>query len=236
MYFLETTPLLCEGSNLVLDAGCAKYIPMERQFDTTNLLSLIYPRLGIFDFSVSVTNQFGCSSIDEITIEVESCRSITDIEGNEPVFYPNPFKDVLVHSNVNMRRVREIEVYDALGRRMKILNKTNFSLEFQHTSGLYFIKIGETVKVISCYFELICLKIHNKKSRPKKSRILSTLYISTYILPNSPFTVAEINPPSAFPFSLPITAPITFPISEGPLAPSVEIVSWTVLITSSSLI
>ena len=78
---------------------------------------------------------------------MESCSSITDIEGNELVFYPNPFKDVL-YSNVNIEE-HEIEVYDALGRRMKILNKTNFSLEFQHTSGLYFIKIGETVKVIS---------------------------------------------------------------------------------------
>ena len=55
----------------------------------------------MFDFSVSVTNQFGCSSIDEITIEVENCSSITDIEGNELVFYPNPFKDVL-YSNVNL--------------------------------------------------------------------------------------------------------------------------------------
>ena len=76
-----------------------------------------------------------------------SCASITDIEVNELVFYPNPFNDV-VYSNVNLEEY-EVEVYDALGRRMKILNKTNFSLEFQHKSGLYFIKIGDTLRVIA---------------------------------------------------------------------------------------
>ena len=144
--FLGNDTLICEGSNLTLDAGLQNTY-LWNDNSTQQTYSPDLTSLGIFDFSVSVTNQFGCSSIDEITIEVESCASITDIEGNEPDFYPNPFKDV-VHSNVNLNEYN-IEVYDVLGKRMKILNKTNFSLEFQHTTGLYFIKIGETVKVIT---------------------------------------------------------------------------------------
>jgi hypothetical protein len=144
--FLGNDTLVCEGSNLTLDAGLQNAY-LWNDNSTQQTYSPDLTSLGIFDFSVSVTNQFGCSSIDEITIEVESCTSITDIEGDEPNFYPNPFKNV-VHSNVNLKEYN-IEVYDALGKRMKILNKTNFSLEFQHTTGLYFIKIGETVKVIT---------------------------------------------------------------------------------------
>ena len=64
-----------------------------------------------------------------------------------------------------------------------------------------------------------------KNPVPNGNGILRQLFMSIYILPNSPFTVEDIRPPSALPLSLPITAPITFPISEGPLAPSVEIVS-----------
>jgi glycerophosphoryl diester phosphodiesterase len=144
--FLGNDTLVCEGSNLILDAGAqSTYLWNDNSNQQTYSPDL--STLGIFDFSVSVTNQFGCYSIDEITIEVESCSSIKDIEGIEFVFYPNPFKDV-VYSNVSLEEY-EVEIYDALGRRMKILNKTNFSLEFQHTSGLYFIKIGETVKVIA---------------------------------------------------------------------------------------
>jgi hypothetical protein len=144
--FLGNDTLVCEGSNLILDAGAqSTYLWNDNSNQQTYSPDL--STLGIFDFSVSVTNQFGCYSIDEITIEVESCSSIKDIEGIEFVFYPNPFKDV-VYSNVSLEEY-EVEIYDALGRRMKILNKTNFSLEFQHTSGLYFVKIGETVKVIA---------------------------------------------------------------------------------------
>jgi glycerophosphoryl diester phosphodiesterase len=144
--FLGNDTLVCEGSNLSLDAGVqSTYLWSDNSTQQTYSPDLSI--LGMFDFSVSVTNQFGCSSIDEITIEVGSCASITDIEVNELVFYPNPFNDV-VYSNVNLEEY-EVEVYDALGRRMKILNKTNFSLEFQHKSGLYFIKIGDTLRVIA---------------------------------------------------------------------------------------
>ena len=69
------------------------------------------------------------------------------------------------------------------------------------------------------------LKKCKKNPVPNRDGILRQLFMSIYILPNSPFTVEDIRPPSALPLSLPITAPITFPISEGPLAPSVEIVS-----------
>jgi glycerophosphoryl diester phosphodiesterase len=144
--FLGNDTLVCEGSNLILEAGVqSAYLWNDNSTQQTYSPDL--STLGIFDFSVSVTNQFGCSSIDEITIEVESCASITDIEEIEFVFYPNPFQDI-VYSNVNLEEY-EVEIHDALGRQMKVLNKTNFSLEFQHTSGLYFITIGETVKVIA---------------------------------------------------------------------------------------
>ena len=144
--FIGNDTLVCEGSNLTLDAGVQNTY-LWNDNSTQQTYSPDLSTSGIFDFSVSVTNQFGCSSIDEIIIEVESCTSIKDIEANEPILYPNPFKDV-VHSNVNLKEY-EIEIYDALGRKMKILNKSNFSLEFQHTNGIYFIKIGETVKVVA---------------------------------------------------------------------------------------
>ena len=77
--FIGNDTLVCEGSNLILDAGVQNAY-LWNDNSTQQTYSLIYTSLGIFDFSVSVTNQFGCSSIDEIIIEVESCTSITDIE------------------------------------------------------------------------------------------------------------------------------------------------------------
>jgi hypothetical protein len=133
--FLGNDTLVCEGSNLILDAGVqSSYLWNDNSTQQTYSPDL--STVGVFDFSVSVTNQFGCSSIDNITIEVESCGGITDLDGNELIFYPNPFRDV-VYSNVNLEDY-EIEIYDAMGRRISDFELKGNSILLRNETGLYY--------------------------------------------------------------------------------------------------
>jgi glycerophosphoryl diester phosphodiesterase len=133
--FLGNDTLFCAGSNLILDAGIQSgYLWNDNSTQQTYSPDL--SSVGIFDFSVSVTNQFGCSSSDGINIEVEGCLSIIGLEDNELVFYPNPFKDV-VYSNVNLEEY-DIEIYDALGRRMSNFEVKGNSILFENESGLFY--------------------------------------------------------------------------------------------------
>ena len=136
--FLGNDTLVCEGSNLILDAGIhSSYLWNDNSTQQTYSPDL--SAVGVFDYSVSVTNQFGCSSIDNITIEVESCGGITDLDGNELIFYPNPFRDV-VHSNVNLEEY-EIEIFDLIGRKLSNYKIVANSIVYNGPSGLLRIRI-----------------------------------------------------------------------------------------------
>ncbi len=95
---------------------------------------------GQYAYSVTVTNNFGCTASDEINIEVQDCASVEDLSLEDIIFYPNPFRDV-VYSNENLKDYK-IEVFDVLGRRIHFSRNDIYSLSIQNeTEGFVFIRI-----------------------------------------------------------------------------------------------
>ena len=110
---LGNDTLICSGADLVLDAGIqSTYLWSDNS--TTQTLTPDLSTEGNFTFSVSVENQFGCTSEDDINIEVQDCSELSILNSDDIVFYPNPFRDV-VYSNVNLEEY-EIEIYDLSGK------------------------------------------------------------------------------------------------------------------------
>ena len=121
--------LICAGNTLILDAGQQdSYLWNDNS--TSSTLSPDLSVSGQYAYSVTVTNNFGCTAYDEINIEVQDCASFEDVAMEDIVFYPNPFRDV-VYSNVNLEEY-EIEVYDVNGKEIPFrLDDEKFTLDLK---------------------------------------------------------------------------------------------------------
>ena len=85
-----------------------------------------------------MSNQYACASEDDINIEVQDCAELSEMNADDIIFYPNPFRDV-VYSNVNLEDY-EIEVYDVFGRRIEITQLNNHAFRLDGKSTVYYIK------------------------------------------------------------------------------------------------
>ena len=113
--FLGSDTLICAGNSFILDAGQHdSYLWNDNS--TSSTLSPDLSVSGQYAYSVTVTNNFGCTAYDEINIEVQDCASFEDVAMEDIIFYPNPFRDV-VYSNVNLEDY-EIEIFDINGRQI----------------------------------------------------------------------------------------------------------------------
>ena len=111
--FLGSDTLICAGNSLILDAGQHdSYLWSDNS--TSSTLSPDFSVSGQYAYSVTVTNNFGCTASDEINIEAQDCASVEDVSLEDIIFYPNPFREV-IYSNINLEDY-EIEVYDINGK------------------------------------------------------------------------------------------------------------------------
>lgn len=123
---------------MILDAGIHEtYLWGDNS--TTQTLTPDLSTVGIYNYSVSVSNQYACASQDDINIEVQDCAELSILDTEDIIFYPNPFRDV-VYSNVNLEDY-EIEVYDAQGR-----NIHNYRID-KNQLFLYGLKEIITIKI-----------------------------------------------------------------------------------------
>ena len=97
--------------------------------------------IGSYNFDVTVENQFGCTSEDDINIEVDDCAELSILNADDIIFYPNPFKDV-VYSNVNLEEY-DIEIYDIIGRKLSDYRIITNSIVYKGPSGLLRIRIKD---------------------------------------------------------------------------------------------
>ena len=135
--FLGADTTVCSGSSVILDAGIQdSYLWSDNS--TAQNLTPDLTSVGIYNYYVSVSNQYACASQDDINIEVQDCAELSILNSNEIVFYPNPFRDV-VYSNVNLEDY-EIEVFDAFGRRKEITQLNNHAFRLDGKSTVYYIK------------------------------------------------------------------------------------------------
>ena len=82
---LGNDTLICSGADIILNAGAQEsYLWSDNS--TAQTLVPDFSTVGSFTFSVSVENQFGCSSEDDINIEVQDCAlsvSYTHLRAHE---------------------------------------------------------------------------------------------------------------------------------------------------------
>lgn len=143
---LGNDTLICSGENLVLDAGVqSSYLWSDNS--TAQTLEPDFSSVGSFTFSVSVENQFGCSSEDDVNIEVQDCAELSILNNSDDIiFYPNPFRDV-VYSNVNLEDY-EIEVFDNQGRKLYPERIDHNLIELKGSSGFLLLVIKHIDKTI----------------------------------------------------------------------------------------
>jgi len=135
--FLGADTIVCSSSSVILDAGIHDtYLWSDNS--TTQTLTPDLSAVGIYNYSVSVSNQYACASEDDINIEVQDCAELSEMNADDIIFYPNPFRDV-VYSNVNLEDY-EIAVYDAFGRRKEITQLNNHAFRLDGKSTVYYIK------------------------------------------------------------------------------------------------
>lgn len=72
---------------------------------------------GEHTFIVSVTNAEGCIGLDAVTVFVENCTSVNNIEYLEPEIYPNPSQSYVYVDHPGGQPV-EITVFTATGQRI----------------------------------------------------------------------------------------------------------------------
>jgi hypothetical protein len=144
---LGNDTLICSGADIILNAGAQEsYLWSDNS--TAQTLSPDLFTVGSFSFSVSVENQFGCISEDDINIEVQDCALLSELNTEEIIFYPNPFRDV-VYSNVNLEDY-EIAIYDVLGRTVNFHLINQHSLRIDSNTAICFIKLNDlTMPILS---------------------------------------------------------------------------------------
>ncbi|MBT5439072.1 MAG: hypothetical protein HOK92_07710, partial [Flavobacteriales bacterium] len=137
---LGNDTLICSAADLVLDAGVQNsYLWSDNS--TQQTLAPDFSTVGSFTFSVSVENQFGCTSEDDINIEVQDCAELSILNSEDIIFYPNPFRDV-VYANVNLEDY-EIEVFDLSGRKIEVSIIDDFCFRIIGKSSYYFIQFNQ---------------------------------------------------------------------------------------------
>lgn len=143
--FLGADTIVCYGSSVILDAGVQdSYLWNDNS--TTQTLTPDLSAVGIYNYSVSVSNQYACASQDDINIEVQDCAELSILNSEEIIFYPNPFRDV-VYSNVNLEEY-EIEVCDVMGRRISDYEVIGNSMLLRNEIGLFYALIKTQNKII----------------------------------------------------------------------------------------
>ncbi|MGB1242992.1 MAG: T9SS type A sorting domain-containing protein [Chitinophagales bacterium] len=140
--------ILEEGQTIVLNAGNAEATFLWSTGETTQMINVF--STGIY--TVTVTNQEGCSASDSILIQEEVEVEIGDIEGLEVWnLYPNPFHNQLtLNLDLNKNTNLEIQVLDVSGREILRQNHSlqngNHQLHFntsQWVSGVYWVLLKD---------------------------------------------------------------------------------------------
>lgn len=103
-----------------------------------NLSELNYNNQSIYVAFVLITNDGFKIALDDVEVSIEDPVSITEIDNNNFVIYPNPFENNLdLKSNT---KIKAIKIYDISGKLVSLQNPKNSSLNLVDLhSGVYFL-------------------------------------------------------------------------------------------------
>jgi len=147
---LNDTTLLCEGSNVMLDAGNAGASFNWSTGETSQLIDV--STSGIYTVTVSALE--GCGSIiDSTFVKAEPCLGVTELFSEQIDIYPNPLTDKL---NIRLKTVgsnlSKVTLYSKHGKLMldrSVNSDTEITLDMSHLArGIYFLELqSETGQV-----------------------------------------------------------------------------------------
>ena len=102
-------------------------------------------------YTVTGTDENGCIDTDVVTVNVESCIGINEINVATLIVYPNPSTGMFTISSENLNDFKTIQVQDNLGRVVYNSNTISDSINLSElANGKYhLILIGQTKIVTS---------------------------------------------------------------------------------------
>ncbi len=153
---LGTDDTMCINHIKTLDAGpgLSSYLWSTGASTQTIMLDGSLLGAGTFNFSVAVTNQFGCGNADTIIIVVDPCIGIgSDYNESDFLIFPNPASDyiniksnipggytvTILNSNGKIILIKHISNPDPVTERIEIKNLAH---------GLYFVYVTSTVGTV----------------------------------------------------------------------------------------
>jgi hypothetical protein len=151
---------VCANEMILLDAGTpdATYLWSTGETTQTIMADTTGIGIGLAEFWVIVTDQFGCSNSDSISIEFKDCTGIFDLADKWSInIYPNPNSGLF---DVRLQSIRKqtvnLSVVNSLGKEVfrndqVIVNgSTSVNVDLQHLSdGVYLLRMnGDGVNIV----------------------------------------------------------------------------------------
>jgi len=137
----ESIPLVCTG------AGTFSWSP-STGLNNTNSANVIATPTATITYSVTVTDQNGCTGTDTFTLTVDACVGIEEnaSQSNSLIVYPNP-GDGVFQVEWKQGGAARIDVYDVRGRLLRSEQRANIASVFTldlgtFENGIYLLRVS----------------------------------------------------------------------------------------------
>lgn len=151
--YLGNDTSICHNDTLLLTPGnYQQYVWSDGQTSSSIIIDANNMNLGTFPYSVTVTDQNGCTGTHSIAVTIEVCNSMNEVNPSQITVYPNPAFDNI---NIEISQPQTISIFTIDGKCLyESINSTSL-----HTidvrlwdKGIYYIKLGneplQTIKFV----------------------------------------------------------------------------------------
>ncbi|PKP20547.1 MAG: hypothetical protein CVU04_03650, partial [Bacteroidetes bacterium HGW-Bacteroidetes-20] len=152
--FIGNDTLIFDNETLLLDAGSdfANYLWHDGSTTQTYLVNGNLLGIGVFNFSVEVTNFNSCKNRDTITVEIEEHNGVEELSKIHIKLYPNPANEQVFVELKNIESY-SIELYSSEGKMIKNcqfeyqdLNTLKIDIR-QYPSGIYHLRFKNRLNI-----------------------------------------------------------------------------------------
>jgi len=128
---------VCKNQNFTLTANGASTYTWNNGASSSTLVTSS-SSVGIAVYSVTGTSTAGCIQSASVTVFINSCIGINEINNSEMVIFPNPSSGLVFLKSENKA---EIYIYNALGQTVEIIRNFNGAHTIQNLpKGIYILQ------------------------------------------------------------------------------------------------
>jgi hypothetical protein len=157
---VSTKTNICRGENITLTAGGANTYTWSANANnaSTQSVSLIINTIGIVNYSVTGTDNNGCSNMTSILVKVDLCSGLSEALSEEQniIVYPNPNNGnftIKAENSVNLILVNSIgqvvRSFELKEGNLNTISVTGLS------KGIYFIKANNSTDKTSVQLKIV---------------------------------------------------------------------------------